>query len=184
MDRQYFDAREDPLALRAVRHFLHPSEEGALSPHVAHFGFQALAGRPASLEKTTGQTLTELCSSRNSSTSRMVLPPRASGLPPRHSARRIGSQRPMWPVPFRWRRPSRLNKRTAKQQGPRHIPSLCLTKLSSGSLSATQVCAPHMHGVTSHLRQSANLDSTILMAPAEFPRLSVTLVSSLRRFPV
>mmetsp|Transcript_41222 Transcript_41222/g.109085 ORF Transcript_41222/g.109085 Transcript_41222/m.109085 type:complete len:260 (-) Transcript_41222:745-1524(-) len=39
-------------------------------------GLRHCEGRPASLEKSTGQTLTELCSSRNSSASRILLPPR------------------------------------------------------------------------------------------------------------
>ena len=40
-------------------------------------GFRHLAGRPASLERSTGQILTEILLARNFSTSRMVLPSRA-----------------------------------------------------------------------------------------------------------
>ena len=86
-----------------------------------------ISGRPASVEKSTDQTLAELCSSRNSSTFRMVVRRKAdqklsSGLDrtPRHNVRRIGGQRPTWRVPFRWGRPSRHSKRTAKKQGLRH----------------------------------------------------------------
>ena len=61
--------------------------------------------------------------------------------PPRQSPRRIGGLRATWRVRFRWDRPSRHSKQTAKQQGPRPR-SLCVTELSSGSLLATEVCNP------------------------------------------
>ena len=149
-------------------------------------GFRHCAGRPASVEKSTGQTLTELCSSRNSPRSRMVLLPRTDQNPS------SGLDRTSTPVPKKDRRsasnvassfsmgssfsPQQTNSETTKSK----TPSLCVTKLFSGSLLATEVCEPSRYT----WRQIANLKSTLLVARAESLVHSVPSVSRCRQCPL